>query len=88
MSRQQLEDASVVLISMPVLFVADSVHQSVLLCAQGDEVSAAALILTFPAFGALDFEIVMQCVVSCSYVVVKYVRHWTFLSRAASLWLK
>lgn len=36
MSRQQLEDASVGLISMPVLFVAHSVHQSVLLCAQGD----------------------------------------------------
>lgn len=36
MSRQQLEDASVVLISMPVLFVAHSINQSVPLCAQGD----------------------------------------------------
>lgn len=38
MSRQQMEDATVVLISMSALFVAQSIHQSVYLCAQGDEV--------------------------------------------------
>lgn len=38
MSRQQMEDATVALISMPVLFVACNIHQSVYLCAQGDKV--------------------------------------------------
>lgn len=37
MSRQQMEDATVVLISMPVLFVARNIHQSVYFCAQGDK---------------------------------------------------
>ena len=59
------------------------------MCTRGQsEVSAAALILTFPAFGVLDFAIVMQYVVSCLYAVVKYVSHWTLLPRAASPWLK
>lgn len=52
------------------------------------EVSTAALILTFPAFGVLGFAIVMQYVVSGSYAVIKYVSHWTLLPRAASPWLK
>lgn len=38
MSRQQMEDATVVLISRSVLFVAHRIHESVYLCAQEDEV--------------------------------------------------
>lgn len=59
------------------------------MCTGGkSKVSSAALILNFPAFGVLDFAIVMQCVVSCSYAVVKYISHWTLLPRAASSWLE
>lgn len=59
------------------------------MCTRGQsEVSAAALILTFPVFGVLDFAIVMQYVVSRSHAVVKYVSHWIVLPRAASPRLK
>lgn len=75
MSRHQIVHITLEFISVPVLFVACSIHESI--CVHvgktrkpcKGKVSSAALILTFPVFGVLGFAMVMRCAVSLSYAV-------------------